>query len=409
MKHVICAVALAATGIAPSFARGQDATPQPPQLSEDRPLADNLELIATFYDAMPTGVTVSHGNRIFLNFPLWGDNVPFTVAELVHGKAVPYPSAEINDWPGRASDDPTTFTDQAINAAHFISVQSVVVDPADRLWVLDTGSPLQKGALPGGPKLVAIDLATNKVLKTILLPPEVAGTTSYMNDVRFDLSKGNAIGAIQGTAYITDSSSQGPNAIVVVDLSTGRSWRRLNNHPSTRPDPGFIGFFEGRPMYHTSTGKPPERILVGADGIALSRDGSQLFYCPLSSTRLYSVSATALRDQSIPDAKVAETVRLVTGKGPSDGLEADAEGNVYAGDYSTNSIIRISSTGMVETLLHDPRLLWPDTLSLSDDGYLYITANQLPRQAAMHNGKDERVKPYALFRIKVDAKPVRLK
>jgi hypothetical protein len=27
----------------------------------------------------------------------------------------------------------------------------------------------------------------------------------------------------------------------------------------------------------------------------------------------------------------------------------------------------------------------------------------------MHNGKDLRQKPYALFRIKVDAKPVRLK
>ena len=48
-----------------------------------------LETVATFNGPMPTGVTVSHTGRIFVNFPRWGDEVPFTVAEIVHGKAVP--------------------------------------------------------------------------------------------------------------------------------------------------------------------------------------------------------------------------------------------------------------------------------------------------------------------------------
>lgn len=380
------------------------------QLTHDQPFGQ-LELVAIFSGAMPTGVTVSHTGRIFLNFPRWGDDVPYTVAELVNGSAVPYPGAEINDWPGRSLPDPTTATDETVNASHFVSVQSVVVDPADRLWVLDTGSPLQKGVVPGGPKLVAIDLATNKVIKTISFSPTIAGPTSYLNDVRFDLTKGTATaaGTVHGIAYITDSSSKGPNAIIVVDLATGQAVRRLNNHPSTRPDPGFIAFAEGRPIYRTEPGKPPQRMLVGADGIAISADGSKIFYCPLSSTHLYSVSASTLREGVTPDNRVAETVQLVTGKGPSDGLESDAAGNIYAGDYSTNSIIRIAPDGTIETILHDPRLLWPDTMSLADDGYLYVTANQLHRQPSMHDGKDLRVKPYALFRVKVDAKPVRLK
>jgi hypothetical protein len=67
------------------------------------------------------------------------------------------------------------YKDQSQNENHFVSVQSVVIDPANRLWVLDTGSPLLKNALPGGPKLVAIDLATNKVIKRILLPSSIAG------------------------------------------------------------------------------------------------------------------------------------------------------------------------------------------------------------------------------------------
>ena len=65
--------------------------------------------------------------------------------------------------------------------------------------------------------------------------------------------------------------------------------------------------------------------------------------------------------------------------------------------------------GSFETLVCDPRLLWPDTLSLARDGYLYFTANQLHRQPGFHQGRDLRQKPYTLFRIKVGAEPVLLR
>ncbi len=416
----------------------------------DRPVG-HLETVATFNGAMPTGVTVSHTNRIFVNFPRWGDDVPFTVGEIVNGKAVPYPNAEINNWPGRSLPNPNAYTDEQQDQAHFVSVQSVVVDPEDRLWVLDTGAPLLKNIVPGGPKLVCIDLKTNQVIRTILLPPETAGTNSYMNDVRFDLTVGNSgpqdpgtmIGsrpapnpnvppkdpkhpaaerspghstasaagaAIHGTAYITDSSNEGPNAIIVVDLATGKSIRRLNQHISTQGEPGFVMFAEARPVEMTLPGYPPEPVLFAADGIAISADGKELYYCPISSTKLYGVSTAAMRDPSKSDADVASTVRIVTGKMPSDGLESDSNNNVYMTDPVTDSIHRFSPrTGLTETLVHDPHLIWPDTMSLSDDGYLYVTSNQLNRQPTMHNGHDERQKPYMLFRIKVDAAPVRLK
>lgn len=47
-----------------------------------------LEEVAHFDGAMPTGVTVSHGGRIFVNFPEWGDDVGATVAELRDGRPV---------------------------------------------------------------------------------------------------------------------------------------------------------------------------------------------------------------------------------------------------------------------------------------------------------------------------------
>lgn len=48
-------------------------------------------------------------------------------------------------------------------------------------------------------------------------------------------------------------------------------------------------------------------------------------------------------------------------------------------------------------------------MSVAADGYLYVTANQLYRQAKYHGGQDRRRKPYSLFRIAIDAGPVLLR
>ena len=367
------------------------AAPHPgaPSLATDKPFG-NLEVVATFSGPMPTGVTVSRDHRIFLNFPRWGDDVPYTVAELINGKTVAYPDSEVNRQ------------DNQDAAHHFISVQSVVVDPRNRLWVLDTGAPMMKQTIPHGPKLVCIDLATNKIVQTIPFPPDIAGPNAYLNDVRFDLRQAN------GFAYITDSSAQGPNGIVVVDLASGTSWRRLNDDPSTHPDPNFIAIVEGQPIARRQAGKPPQPFVGGSDGIAISSDGSRLFYSPLSSRLLYSVSTDALRDRKQIDKQVAATITKVADKGASDGLESDTAGNVYAGDYEGDSLHLVHPDGSLDLVAHDPRILWPDTLSLADDGYLYFTANQLHRQPGMHNGVDLRQKPYVLFRIKTQSQPVRL-
>jgi len=350
-----------------------------------------LEAVAEFYGPMPTGVTVSHDGRLFVCFPRWGDPVDFTVAELVNGRAVAYPDVAFNrPNPG----DP---------GATLTSVQSVVVDPANRLWLLDTGSIQSGPAVPGGAKLVGIDLRTNRVFKKIFFPPEVALATSYLNDVRFDLRRGSA-----GLAYITDSSMYGPNGIIGVDLDTGHSWRRLHDHPSTKAVWGFLPFVEGQPLMNRVPGRPASHIRSGADGIAISADGTRLFYCPLASRRLYSVSTDALIDGRLSNGEVAETVTNHGEKGASDGLESDDQNRIYITDYEHNAIHRRRMDGMIETLVQDPRLLWPDTLSLAGDGNLYAIANQLHRQANFHDGHDMRQRPYMLFRTPVDARPVML-
>jgi sugar lactone lactonase YvrE len=369
------------------------------QLPSDEPLGV-LELVAYFNGAMPTGVTVSHKGRIFVNFPRWGDEVSFTVAEVRDGKAIAYPDEAMNQT------DPH---DPAADAGALVSVQSVVVDPADRLWILDTGSPMFQPTKYGGPKLLCVDLKANQVIKKILFPQNVALPTTYLNDVRFDLQRGE-----EGIAYITDSAQNGPNGIIVVDLASGESWRRLNDHPSTKVEDlrTFLPIVEGRPFLvrQQEDGSTKLAANMGSDGIAISATGEWLYYCPLASRRLYSVSTEALSNRSVDDEYVSRTVKDEGDKGgASDGLESDAEGRIYVTNYEHNSIMRRNPNGEWETTVHDPRLLWPDTLSLASDGYLYVTANQLHRQARFHNGSDMRKKPYTLFRIKVNAKPVLLR
>lgn len=200
-------------------------------LPTDKP-AGNLEVVTLFDDPMPIGVVVSKQGRIFISYPRLVDEIEFTVAELKqpnqrNGHPVPYPNAEIHQQ------------DSAPPSERLLSVQGMTLDARDRLWLLDHAKIKQNPVPPSGPKLVGVDLQSNRIFQKILFPESVASAKSTLNDVRVDLRWGE-----EGMAFITDSSEEGPNGIVVVDLASGRSWRKLNDHPSTKPVPGFLPVVE---------------------------------------------------------------------------------------------------------------------------------------------------------------------
>jgi len=130
---------------------------------------------------MLTGVTVTDAGRVFFSVPRWGDSVPYTVAEIVDGKPVAYPSQDFND-------------------STLVSVQSVVMDPAGHLWLLDTGSIAFAPWGGSGPQARPNRPSHRPVVRVI--GPSAVTPTSYLNDVRFDLTRGPA-----GYAYITDLAS----------------------------------------------------------------------------------------------------------------------------------------------------------------------------------------------------------
>jgi len=351
----------------------------------------NIETVALFRGPMPTGVCVSKTGRIFVCIPRWGDPVEYTAGEVRNGQVEPYPNLETN----RLNMNNQTEC--------FLSVQSVVIDPQDRLWILDTGSINMQPIKPGAPKLICYDLNTNKMIKRINFPENVALPTTYLNDVRFNLSMGK-----EGVAFITDSSDKGPNGIIVADLASGTSWRKLNDHPSTKADPNFVPTVEGQPlMSRPGNGQPDAYVRIGSDGIALSNDGKTLYYCPLASRKLSSISTEALADGKMSDDDTAKAVRdLGTRDFASDGLHMDARNNLLLTDYEHNAIqrrtTRDENNASYEIIAQDPRMIWPDTMDVTQDGWLYFTCNQLNRQKQFHNGKDERKQPYALFRTRLE-------
>lgn len=114
---------------------------------------------------------------MFSNYPpaLDPTNQAYTVAELFSNNTEqPYPSREINSPPGGRIDYSVYPPTGRGDSQYLIGVQSVVIDPADRLWILDTGRVATDNgtilnAAYGGPKLVGVDLETNTVFKTIVL------------------------------------------------------------------------------------------------------------------------------------------------------------------------------------------------------------------------------------------------
>ncbi|WP_024681217.1 L-dopachrome tautomerase-related protein [Pseudomonas syringae] len=387
-KSICTALAImSAATLTTSLAYGMTAVELPAGAPADKPVG-KLEQVHAFYDAMPTGVTVTETGRIFVNFPRWGDKVPFTVGEVRDGKVVAYPDLAVNHENPKDPGD------------GLISVQSVVADGKGRVWLLDTAAPEFAAPRPQGAKLVAVDLATNKIVKRLVFPDNVILPSTYVNDMRFDFRKGS-----QGTVYVTDSSVSGPGAIIVMDIASGHAVRRLNGAKATSADPAFVPVVEGVPVLGDGPDGTRKPVHVAADGIALSADGKTLYFSPLSSRHLYAVATELLNDSAVNEQQLAAAVQDLGEKGASDGLEADADGAVYAGDYEHNAIRKRLPNGVWQTVAHDPSMLWPDTLSIGPDGYLYFIVNQLHRQAGFNSGHDQRKKPYSLLRVKVATAP----
>ncbi len=326
-------------------------------------------------DFQLTGISVSKTGRLFVNFPRWSDRYLNAVVEVMpDGSTKPFPNQEWNQWnlkPATAGD-------------HFVCVQSVVVDDSDALWILDPAAPALASVVPGGAKIVKVDLKTNQVSRVIKFGSDVAKADSYLNDVRFDLPR--------HAAYMTDS---GHGGLVILDLASGKAHRALDGNPSVLVEPGVQVVVDGKPLL--ANGKPPQ---FNADGIALSPDGAYLYYKPVTAVNLYRVKTDVLRDPAASSEQVAAAVEKVAKTFPTDGLWMDKSRNLYLSDVEHNAVARLSPDGKLERIVFDNRLQWPDTFSEGPDGSIYISASHINDSPTYNQGKSTRTQPYMVFKFK---------
>lgn len=338
---------------------------QPKSEIIDAPPAPTLEVVAES-DRQWTGVAVAGDGRLFVNFPRWSPEVPVSVAEaFADGTLAPYPNQAWNAWAPGA--DPTST---------FVCVQSVVADGEGSLWVLDPANPWFQGVIPGGAKLVQIDIAAGAVEQIIFFDESVAPAGSYLNDVRIDHE--------HQAAYITES---GMGALVVVDLASGGSRRVLDDHPSTTAEDTVL-VFAGE-EWLLPDGSAPK---VHADGIAYDRAKDLVYYQALTGRTLYRIAGAALRDPGLDDAALADAVETVAMSGPSDGLLWDGAAGIFISAIEDDAVKRWTPGSGVVTVLADPKIAWPDSFALGPDGGLCVTTSQI------HRGPNP-PEPYRVLRL----------
>ncbi|EHL03759.1 hypothetical protein M7I_0111 [Glarea lozoyensis 74030] len=157
------------------------------------------------------------------------------------------------------------------------TLQALFVTPDDTLWVLDTGRPTINAseapsmpyAVPGGPKLVSINLSNDSISRT--------------------------------------------------------HGRELETFDATSN-------YQGIPFYYRSLGMPVGYQQEGLDGAELSQYGDVMYYSPLTSNYLYSIETSYLRDSpsngSLATIRAFNNVKNLGQRGgDANGFSGDSLGN----------------------------------------------------------------------------------
>ena len=347
--------------------------------------ADSLEVVAQFNiiqfkdennktincsNCMLAGVKLSSNGTIFCSFPRWFDNVYATFAKYNDIEKIfePWPSIEENQ----------KYLDNSSSGIN--SVLGFEIDTEDNLYILDQGKINNNPAKEGSTKVIKYSLTNGKKLQEYIFNTTIADPeNSFLNDIVIDTNKNRSYISDSGISLDGNTSHYKPG-IIVLDLNNSQNvYRILTEDKSVFPDETF--------WLHVNNTKVnlDSPMMTGADGLALSCDGSAIFYCPLTSRILYSILTSDI-DKAIENGNYNDIhVYSAFKKEASDGLLASSQNNLYISGIETGSIY--SSSDIEKDLLQfdykdfdkfegNETTMWPDTLAIYD-GYLYFVSNQL--------------------------------
>ncbi|WP_439258451.1 L-dopachrome tautomerase-related protein [Lonepinella sp. BR2271] len=338
------------------------------------------------YDkALMQGVKVDQNNHLYVSTARWaGSEIPATLSKLKgNGKSavlVPFPSEELND---------------VNNPQGLKAVLGFEIDRNNVMWILDQGHIAGQPTKDGDEKLILWDLNTHKEISRYhFTEKDSSRTCSFLNDIVVDND--------HQFAYITDSGifcKPLDGGLIVYDQTKNQARRVLSGSKFTQNEPHFFFNINGEPV---SKDQP---MLTGADGIALSGDKETLYWTNLTGNTLYSIKTQILRDFSLPESEIEKHVKIVNLlPSNTDGMTADRAGNLYMTGLTINGLMkRDAKTGEISRLFYNQNMVWPDTLSIGNDGSLYVSSNNLHRNDL--NYVDPPTTNYKIWKLTINQKP----
>jgi len=290
----------------------------------------------------------------------------------------PFPNAEWNT--------PREGTDQYLD-----NVLGLRSDEDGVVWMIDMG--FRTGITP---KLVGWNTRTNQLERIYYMPKPVTRDGSQPQDIVIDRK--------HGKFYIADEDiGPGGNgtqaAIIVIDIKSGVARRVLEGDPSTVPENVPITV-DGKDLTVPGADGKPVIIKVGCDGITMDVNSEWVYFAPLSGRAVYRVRAADLADGSIAAADLSKKVERYADKPNNGGLSIDYQGNLYLTAVETKEVGVITTDKKYHVIATDPEMVWPDGITSSPDGYMYVSASQVSAAAMFHDGAAKNKTPYLIYRFR---------
>jgi len=339
----------------------------------------NLEVVAKFESSRPGNPTVTPEGRIILSMqPL--DGPEFRVVELMaNGNLKPFPTLDWADGPEKGK----------VGLASVIGVDTT----ADGVvYILDMGSQTSPA------QIVAWDSVNNKLVKNIKVDKSVMVGNSFLQDFALDTKR--------NMMYIADTTlgnlvGESKSAFVVVDLETGKA-RRVLESQAELMSPKHTVVINDSVMGAKREDGSKVPLYLGLNPITIDEQNEWVYFGTVNGDKVYRIPAAILADEKASTEKQAESIEFFSDKKPSDGMIIGPKGNIYVGDVEKNAIAVTNKAGY-NIVAQDNQLLdWADGFSIDkENGYLYITQNQLHLHPALNEGEEGSSKPYHLLRMKL--------
>lgn len=288
----------------------------------------------------------------FITLPRWKSGVPVTLAkvmvptngEVSSPRLLPYPS-----WSMQKLND--CF---ALQSAHTIEI-----DYEEKLWVLDNGmvEELEQNRATCPAKLVIIDLKTNFIIRSLVIPSDTIRPGSTFTSMALDRYK--------QVAYIADSMYD-RSGFVVYDFNSASFKRFECEHLNADEETFNFDII-------------PKNITSQFVSISLNTDRSKLFFSIFDSEDLYFVNVTTF-DKNITDVSIY--VENLGKYGRSVQLIADDKGYMYFDVLNHKAVAQWRENSWVfqytPHIVAQSKLIchWISSLDIADDGYLWIISSR---------------------------------